>query len=113
MEWSEQRKEHVKLILSKGVEYVSSEESGDDDDKTLYRHPFTWMKRKYHKSLRQLDRLHYSSLSTKGKQMYRRRQDREPSTKLQPSDASDFLISTNSTKSCCDDELNTSLNSEH
>ena len=33
MEWSEQRKEHIKLILSKGIEYVSSEESGDDDDK--------------------------------------------------------------------------------
>ena len=36
MEWSEQRKERIKLILSKGIEYVSSEESGDDDDKTLY-----------------------------------------------------------------------------
>ena len=82
-------KRTYKLILSKGVEYVSSEESGDDDDKTLYRRPFTWIKKK---SLRHLDRLHYNSLSTKGKQMYSSRQDGEPSTKLQPSDAPDFLI---------------------
>ena len=108
MEWSEQRKERIKLILSKGIEYVSSEESGDEGDKTLYRRPFTWMKKKYHKSLRQLDRLHYNSLSTKGKQMYRSRQDGEPSTKLQPSDAPDFLISISGD----DDQLNSSLNSE-
>ena len=76
-----------------------------EDDKTLYRRPFTWMKKKYHKSLRQLDRLHYNSLSTK---MYRSRQDGEPSTKLQPSDAPDFLISISDD----DDQLNSSLNSE-
>ena len=32
----------MKLILSKGIEDVSSEKSGDG--KTLYRHPFIWMK---------------------------------------------------------------------
>ena len=36
----------MKLILSKGVKYVSSEESAGEDDKT-YRRPFTWIKKKY------------------------------------------------------------------
>ena len=62
----------------------------------------------YHKSIRQLDRLHYNSLSNKGKQMYRIQQDGEPSTKLQPSDTPDFVIGVSGD----DDQLNSSVNSE-
>lgn len=40
--------------------------------------------------------------------MYRSRQDGEPSTKLQPSDAPDFLIGVSGD----DDQLNSSLTSE-
>lgn len=75
-----------------------------------YLLPFTRMKTKYHKSLWQLDRPHYISLSTKGKQMYRSQQDGEPSTKLQPSDVPDFLII--AATSGEDDQMNSGLNSD-
>jgi len=75
-------------MLSKGNVYISSEESGDDDvsgAKILTRRPLVWLKKKYQKSFSDLDKLHYESLSTKGKQMYLKRVTGAPSVRPQPS----------------------------
>lgn len=67
LDWSTVRKERVKYILTKGLSYVSSEDSGEDEEgKPLYfRRSLPWMKQKYRKSLRRLDNLYYNSLSSK------------------------------------------------
>ena len=79
-------------MLSKGLDYVSSEESGDDDHK-IYRRPLPWLKSKYHKSLRQLDKFYHDSLTPRAKLMYRSREDGEPSVREQPNDAPEYLLS--------------------
>lgn len=93
-------------MLSKGLDYVSSEDSGDDDQK-IYRRPLPWLKNKYHKSLRQLDRFHYSSLSPRAKLMYRSREDGEPSAREPPDDVPEYLLPCMPTL-----DLNSSTNSE-
>ena len=91
--WSSTRKQHIKLILNEGLVYVSSEESGEDDGKPVnFRRPLYWLKAKYRKSLRQLDKLHYGSLSTKSKQMYHARSDGAPSTRAPPSKVPECLL---------------------
>jgi hypothetical protein len=57
--------ERVKYILSKGLQYMSSEESGEDEDgKPFYfRKSLPWLKQRYRKSLRRLDSMHYNSLT--------------------------------------------------
>lgn len=66
LDWSSQRKERIEYILSKGLTYISSEESGDDEDgKPIYfRRPLEWLGKKYRKSLRSLDNLYYNSLKS-------------------------------------------------
>ena len=113
VDWSAQRKERIKFVLSKGLEYVSSEESGDDD-KILYRRPLMWLKKKYHKSLRHLDNIHYNSLSGKGKQMYRFREDGELSSRPPPLDAPRYLLQSanNTIASAGNDSLDSSISIE-
>ena len=103
--WSSARKERVKLILSKGLPYVSSEESDNDGDFPLYRRrPLSWLRSKYSRSLRQLDDMHFKSLSPRSRQMYRKRTDGEQSQRLPPSDAPPFLLNQV-------DDMDTSLSS--
>ena len=90
--WSSARKERVKLILSKGLPYVSSEESDNDGDFPLYRRPLSWLRNKYSRSLRQIDDMHFKSLSPRSRQMYRKRTDGEQSQRLLPTDAPPFLL---------------------
>ena len=93
--WSSTRKQRIKLILNEGLVYVSSEESGEDDGKPVkFRRPLYWLKAKYRKSLCQLDKLHYSSLSTKSKQMYHAWSDGAPSTRAPPSKVPEYLLVT-------------------
>ena len=83
--WTQGRREAVQYMLSKQCTYMSSEESGEDDEsKVLIRRPLTWLKSKYQRSLRELDQLSYKSLSSKGKQMYMKRIVGEPSCRPQP-----------------------------
>ena len=85
---------------------MSSEESAEEDDgRPVYmRRPLPWLKSKYRKSLRVLDKLHFESLSSKSKQMYRKRCDGEPSDRSHPDSAPSFLLEV-------PDEVNTSLSS--
>ena len=69
---------------------MSSEESGEDEQ-VIYRRPLPWLKQKYHKSLRQLDKIHHNSLSPRAKLMYRMRVDGEPSTRSRPENAPEYL----------------------
>ena len=87
--WSTRRKNHVEYMLSKGICYISSEESDMDSDgkKTLRRKSLPWLKKKYAKSFRQLDDLHYSNLSMKSKHMmYTRIDSPERSVRKHPQD---------------------------
>ena len=82
-------------MLSKGVCYISSEESDTDSDgrKTLRRKSLPWLKKKYAKSFRQLDDLHYSNLSTKSKHMtYTRIDSPETSVRKHPQDIPKHLL---------------------
>lgn len=90
-------------MLTEGVamDYMSSEDSGDDEQ-VMYRRPLPWLKQKYRKSLRQLDKIHHDSLLPRAKLMYRRRVDGEPSTRSHPDNAPEILLNVN---------LNTSINS--
>lgn len=105
-QWSAQRKERIKAVLDEGLDYVSSEDSGEDE-MTIYRRPLLWLKPKYHKSLRQLDKIHYDSLSTRARRMYRKRVDGEPSPRVQPVNAPEYI-----TVSTPSEDLNSSVNSE-
>ena len=96
--WSSQRKEQIRFILSKGLDYVSSEDS-EDDAMTIRRRPLKWLKTKYHKSLRQLDTIHMDSLSPRAKRMCRKRVDGEPSARPPPENAPDYILS--SSLFCC------------
>jgi len=88
--WSQRRRDAVHYMLSKKYTYISSDESGDDSDvpesKVLINRPLKWLKDKYRRSLKALDKLHYISLSSKGKQMYMKRVVGEPSCRPQPQD---------------------------
>lgn len=93
--WSTTRKTRIKQILDMGLDYISSEESGDDNI-ILYRRPLQWMKSKYSNSMKVLDKLHYKSLSTKSKAMFRKREVGEPSERPVPSQPLQFAIKSNS-----------------
>ena len=70
----------------KEITFISSKESGDDDvfgAKVLTRRPLAWLKNKYQKLFSDHDKLHYKSLSAKGKQMHLMG---APSARPQPSD---------------------------
>ena len=104
-DWSSSRKDRIKAILSGGVAYVSSEESGDEDGVPVYyRKPLIWLKRKYQKSLHALDTLHHASLTVKSKQMFRVRCEGKPSRRMCPPNAPDFLLRK---------QLNSSISSNH
>ena len=89
--WSSERKRKVKEILDKGLDYMSSEESGDDGV-TLYRQGLPWLKRKYSSCLKALDKVHYKGLSAKSKGMVKRREDGEASERPVPSDPLHFAV---------------------
>ena len=74
-----------------GLDYISSEESGDDQI-TLYRRPLSWMKSKYSSSMKLLDQTYYESLSAKSKGMVRNREDGEPSQRLLPQNHLEFAV---------------------
>ena len=81
-EWSSQRRQRVTEILDQGLEYISSEESGDesaDERVVLYTRPLPWLKSKYSNSLHLLDKIHFNSLSQKSKGMVRQWKTGEPS----------------------------------
>ena len=91
--WSSAHKERVKLILSKGLAYVSSEESDNDGVLPVYqRRPLPWLRNKYRRSLRQLDEMHFKSLSPRSRQMYRERMDGASSERQPSSDVRPFLL---------------------
>ena len=93
LEWSSTRKDRVKFILGEGLPYVSSEESGEEDDRPVYfRRPLTWLKPKYRKSLHYLDKLRYQSLSAKSKQIYRIRCDGDASQRSPPAGIPTYLL---------------------
>ena len=89
--WSSERKRKVKEILDKGLDYMSSEESGDDGV-TLHRRGLSWLKRKYSNCLKALDKVHYNGLSAKSKGMVKRREDGEASERPIPPDALQFAV---------------------
>ena len=75
--------------------YISSEESATDSDgkKVLHRKSLPWLRKKYRKSLRELDDMHYNNLSTKSKNMtYTRMTSRDKSVRKQPDDIPGYLL---------------------
>ena len=96
--WSTTRKTRIKQILDMGLDYVSSEESGDDGI-ILYRRPLSWMKSKYSNSVKALDRIYYESLSTKSKAMFRKREVGEPSERPVPLQPLEFAVVSNNSES--------------
>ena len=92
-DWSVTRKERIKFLLGEGLPYMSSEESGEEDERPVYfRRPLMWLKPKYRKSLHHLDKLHYQGLSAKSKQMYRVRSDGDASQRSPPSNVPSYLL---------------------
>lgn len=89
--WSEKRKDSIKKILASGLDYVSSEESGDDGV-TLYRRKLPWMKPKYTRCLKTLDKIHFNTLSAKSKGMIRPREEGSPSERPIPESLLEFAI---------------------
>ena len=81
----------MKEILDKGLDYMSSEESGEDGV-TLYRRGLPWLKRKYSNCLKTLDKVHYNGLSAKSKGMVKKREDGEASERPIPSDPLQFVV---------------------
>ena len=81
----------MKQLLIKGIDYISSEEYGDDCSK-LYVRPLSWLKTKYSKNMKELDVLHFNSLSAKPKGVVKRPEDSEASTRLKRSKPLDFAI---------------------
>ena len=74
---------------------MSSEDSdtGTDGQRTLRRKSLPWLKRKYRKSLRELDQLHYDTLSVKSKQMlYSRVNSISTSEREYPQDIPEYLL---------------------
>lgn len=74
---------------------MSSEESdtGTDGRKTLCKKSLPWLKRKYRKSLRELDQLHHANLSFKSKQMlYSRVNSAATSEREHPQDIPEYLL---------------------
>ena len=81
----------MKQILDVGLDYISSEESGEDNV-TLYKHPLPWLKIKYVKCMKTLDTIHYNSLSTKSKRMVRKRENGESSQRSIPMQPLSFAV---------------------
>ena len=81
----------MKEILDKGLDYMSSEKSGDDGV-ILYRRVLPWLKPKYSNSLKALDKVYYNTLSAKSKGMVRRREDGEASGRPVPSNPLQFAV---------------------
>ena len=91
--WSSARKDRIKFILGEGLAYISSEDSGEEDERPVYiRRQLAWLKPKYRKSLRHLDKLHYQSLSAKSRQMCRVRCDGDPSQRSPPPGTQSYLL---------------------
>ena len=108
--WSIQRRERVKFLLTQGIQYMSSEDSvSDAEDENLYRKPLVWLKKKYRKSLHDLDHLYYNQLSRKAKLMMRKRKDGVYSNRLKPDSAPDDIIDDQHLPT---NELNTSNETE-
>jgi len=76
------------FLLSQGCTYLSSEESGDETDnvesKILFRRPLPWLKKKYQKSLKELDHMGSSIQSAQSKRMTFKRQEGIPSNRPMP-----------------------------
>lgn len=101
----------MKQILDIGLDYISSEESGDDQI-TLYRRPLSWMKPKYSSSMRLLDQIYYEGLSAKSKGMVRNREDGETSEKPVPRNPLEFVVKESDHESPLDTS-NVSTDMEH
>ena len=74
---------------------MSSEESdtGSDERRILCRKTLPWLRKKYRKSLRKLDDLHYETLSTKSKHMiYVRVNSSDKSDRPHPQDIPKYLL---------------------
>ena len=91
-------------MLSQGTNYISSEDSESDDD-MLHRRPLIWLKKKYRKSLHDLDKLYYNQLTKKAKLMTRKRTDGANSERAKPDNAPAQLIHE-------DSEANTSIEAD-
>ena len=98
----------MKEILDEGLDYVSSEESGDEGV-AIFTRPLVWLKSKYSTSLKKLDTIHYNGLSAKSKGMVRQRQCGEPSERPLPSKPLSFAVAIELEDQ---DSLNSSLNSD-
>ena len=89
----------MKFLLSKGYTYLSSEESSEEPDETgntqkiLIRRPLPWLKKKYQKCFKDLDKLASSSLSAKSKHMTYRRRDGLQSERPMPADIPQQFVS--------------------
>ncbi len=100
--WSSGKQARVRKLLT--LPYASSEESGDESDLKIYRHPLPWIKRKYRKALHELDKLHYNSLPKSSKTKYMKRDEGSPSTRPPPEDAPRWAVTG-------DENLNSSMES--
>ena len=89
--WSSEQKRKVKELLDKGLDYMSSEESGDNAV-TLYRRRLPWLKWKYSNCLKAFDKVHFNSLSAKSKGMVKKREDGETSERSTSSDPPQFIL---------------------
>ena len=78
-------------ILKQGIDYVSSEESSDENT-VLVRRPLPWLKPKYSNSLGMLDKIYYESLSKKSKGMVRQREEGEPSERPAPLNPLEYAV---------------------
>ena len=92
--WSSQRKARVMNILKEGIDYVSSEESSDENT-VLVRRPLPWLKSKYSNSLGMLDKIYYENLSKKSKGMVRQREEGEPSERPAPLNPLEYAVVNN------------------
>ncbi len=104
--WNTRKKQRVDYMLSQCLTYMSSEESGDEDDTNLHRRKLPWLKSKYQRALRCLDNAHYNSLPATSKLKLRKRKDGdEPSDRSPPENAPAYLLVDTSTPSLDDSTL--------
>ena len=80
-------------------------ESNDED---LHRRPLIWLKKKYRKSLHDLDKLYYDQLTSKAKLMTRKRIDGASSDRPKPDNAPTHLIHEDPAST----EVNTNIEAE-
>ena len=89
----------MQFLLSKGYTYLSSEESSEEPDeagnnqKILIRRPLPWLKTKYKKCFKELDKLTASSQSAISKHMTYRRRDGLQSERPMPADIPHHFLS--------------------